>query len=193
MSNQPIESQASDQLSEILSKLSTLSEQVARLEEKLMVVTDVDRYGKLQEFLAAGKFKEADAETTNVILEFAGKERDNFSPEDIQKFPCSALRVIDRLWSNYSQGRFAFNLQLKLYLDSGGDLDALRAQDTKALSKFAESVGWLVNGEVQFPKYDSWDFTLSAPKGCFPADAWRSPYGLKMVTFLFRRLIYCDL
>lgn len=194
MSNQPPETEITSQLSAILNQLSSLSERVANLEDKLMMVTDVDRYAKLQKLLAAGKFKEADQETTNIMLEVAGHgDRDSLSPEDIQKFPCNAIAVIDRLWLTYSEKSFGFSVQLRIYESLGGSLDNLRTQDTKILQSFATQVGWYANDKGQFDNYDNWNFTLTAPVGCFPAAWWKSPYGLKMVTYFFTRLINCDL
>ena len=225
MSNQQHESELLTRLSEIeaklqqLSQLSTLSERVARLEEKLeqnpaqlsqpsgdiservsrledqlIMVSDVDRYGKLRDLLAAGNFKEADRETTRVLLEVATKDRDSLTPEDIRKFPCSVLRIIDRLWLTYSKERFGFSVQARIYRDQGGTLDTLVAQDIKVIESLAERVGWLKNKKEQFSNYDNWDFTLEAPVGCFPANWWwPSPYGLKMVNFHFTRLFACEL
>ena len=224
MSNQQHESELLTRLSEIeaklqqLNQLSTLSERVARLEEKLeknpaqlsqpsgdiservarledklILVSDVDRYGKLQDLLAAGKFKEADQETTRVILEVAAKERDTLTPEDIQKFPCSVLRIIDRLWLTYSKERFGFSVQVRLYRDQGGTMDTLLTQNMEVMKSFAARIGWFKDNKGQFDNYDNWDFTLEAPVGCFPANWWKSPYGLKMVNFYFTRLFACEL
>lgn len=175
------------------SQSTDLSERIARLEERLMLVTDVDLYGKLQELLAAGKFKEADQETNNVILEVVATEKEDFRPEEMEKFPCSAFQVIDRLWTTYSQERFGFSVQLKIYQSVGGSVDTLRTQDSQVIEKFGERIGWRVNNQWQGSNYENWDFSLGAPEGCFPAVWWKSPYGLKMATFCFLRLISCNL
>jgi hypothetical protein len=194
MPNPLFESEHNPQLSEILSQLSVLSERVTYLEDKLMLVADTHRYVKLQGFLREGNFKDADRETTNIILDISGCDsRDSLSPEDIQKFPCHALTVIDKLWVNYSQQRFGFSIQLGLYRGLGGSIETLRTQDTPILKSFAEKVGWYTDDKLQFDHYDNWDFSLAAPVGCFPAAWWKSPYGLKMVTYFFTRLIKCDL
>jgi hypothetical protein len=59
------------------------------------------------------------------------------------------------------------------------------------MGAFAQQVGWLVEGKLRFEDYDHWDFSLNAPAGIFPAIWWKSPYGLKMVTFFFIRLLDC--
>ncbi|MGB5592747.1 MAG: GUN4 domain-containing protein [Crocosphaera sp.] len=180
-------------LSEILTELQSLKEKVTYLEEKLKLVSDIDRYSQLQDFLKAGKFKEADQQTTKVILDAVNRSRDDLTPDDMKKLPCNILQVIDRLWRDYSGDRFGFSVQLRLYLEVGGSLDTLRSQNVDILGKYGDRVSWRKNGQWQGNNYDNWDFTLSAPVGCFPATWWKSPYGFKMATFCFMRLIECEL
>lgn len=181
------------QLTALTEQVTALTQRVTHLENKLLLIPDIDRYGKLQDLLKQGQLKEADLETTQVILDTVAMGRDELSPAMIAKFPCTVLTVIDRLWRTYSEDRFGFSTQLEIYQQGGGSIDTLRTQDRKVMGRFAQSVGWLVEGELQFPNYDHWDFSLQAPRGCFPAIWWRSPYGLKMVTFFFSRLIECNL
>ncbi len=62
-----------------------------------MIIADIYRYGRLRRLLAAGKWKEADLETTKVMINITGKaELDEITPEDIQKFPCNDIMVIDQ-------------------------------------------------------------------------------------------------
>ncbi|MGK7946655.1 MAG: GUN4 domain-containing protein [Microcystaceae cyanobacterium] len=180
------------QLSEILAQLSDLSKRVTSVEDKLLLVPDINRYGALQQALVAGNFKQADLETTNVILEAASKTRDTLTPDDMRGIPCGVLRVVDTLWQKYSDKRFGFNIQLEIYKSVGGSLDTLRTQDKAIIRKFADQVGWLKDGQYAGDTYDQWDFSLKAPKGSFPAIWWKSPYGLKMVTFCFIRLFECN-
>ena len=51
-----------------LSQLFTLPEQVAKIEDTLLLVTDVYRFGRLKELLVAGDWREGDRETIQVIL-----------------------------------------------------------------------------------------------------------------------------
>ncbi|ACK68012.1 GUN4 domain protein [Rippkaea orientalis PCC 8801] len=193
MSEPGTEIDINSKLAEILTQVQTLNKRVSYLEETIKLLSDVDRYGNLQQLLIAGKFKEADEETTRVILEAVNRTRDNLKPDDMSKFPCSTLRVIDRLWCDYSQNRFGLSIQLSIYLEIGGNLDTLRSQDVAMLEKYGDRVGWRKNGQWQGDNYPNWDFSLSAPIGCFPAIWWKSPYGLKMANFCFMRLISCNL
>ena len=180
-----------EQLVLLTQQITALTQRVTNLEAKLLMIPDLERYGRLEQLLREGKFKEADAETTQVILDTVAMKRDELAPEVINKFPCSVLTVIDHLWSTYSEGRFGFSMQLQIYQQGGGTLETLQTQERKIIGNFAREVGWLIEGELQFDVYDQWDFSVNAPKGCFPAIWWRSPYGLKMVTFFFMRLLEC--
>ena len=174
----------------------TLEERVTQLEKRLddalVCLSDTYRYGKLRDLLAAGKWKEADKETTKVLVEVSGKaHQDDIAPIDMQTYPCTALRTIDGMWMKYSGGRFGFGLQLKTYLEVGGSIDALRAEDLEPLKKTAEKMGWRKDGAQV--EYDEFDFSLEASPGALPREWWSSPYGAKMASFFMTSLIRCEL
>ncbi|ELS04007.1 GUN4-like protein [Xenococcus sp. PCC 7305] len=175
---------------------SSLAEKVARLEKRLddvlLLLTDTYRYGKLRELLEAGKFREADLETTRVMVEITGKpDQEAITPEDMKRFPCNALMVIDQLWQKYSNDRFGFSVQLSIYQDLGGTMDTIRSQDNKYLRSTSEKVGWRVDNKLI--EYDDFDFSLNAAVGAFPGNWWNSPYGAKMANFFLARLIACEI
>jgi hypothetical protein len=181
------------QLAQALLQIQTLSDRLTQIEDQLILVSDVDKYAPLQRFLKAGDFKAADRETTEVILSTIAKQRDTLTPDDMSKFPCTVLQVIDRLWRTYSDGRFGFSVQLSTYLELGGTIDTLRAQDVPLIHQFCDRVGWFAQGVSRANDYEQWDFSLAAPVGAYPAIWWKSPYGLKMATYCFMRLLECDI
>ncbi len=78
-------------------------------------------YTKLRDLLATGKWQEADEETEQKMLEAAGRTEDGWlRVEDIARFPCEDLRTIDQLWVKYSNGRFGFSVQKRIYESLGG-------------------------------------------------------------------------
>lgn len=179
---------------ELEAKVTELNEVINELQAQFILLPDVTRYGKLRTMLQKGDYRSADEETTRIMLEVAQEERDSLTPNDVSKYPCNSLQVIDEIWQKYSDNKFGFSVQLQIYFEVGGNIDTIRAQDFEILQKFASQVGWLnEKKESQFENYDNWDFSLSASNGCFPAHWWKSPYGLKMVTFFFARLISCNL
>ncbi|MEG3837157.1 serine/threonine-protein kinase [Microcoleus sp. MON2_D6] len=99
-------------------------------------------YINLRNLLAAGKWKEADWETAEVMLKVAGREKEGYLHfEYIDKFPCEDLRTIDQLWVQYSDGRFGFSVQKRIYQSLGGT----REYDSKIWKAFRDRVGWYVN------------------------------------------------
>jgi hypothetical protein len=174
------------------SQLFTLPERVTKIEDTLLLVADVYRFRRLQELLAAGDWRQADRETIQVILSVTkAPDLESISPNDVRQFPCNELYVIDRLWTNYSQGRFGFSVQAQLYQSVGGSLETTIAQDYSVIERFGDRVGWRVNGNWQ--KCDDLDYTLNAPIGCHPSRWWNSPFGAKMTNYFFARLITCEL
>ncbi len=176
-------------------KESSLLERVSRLEKRLddalMVIADTHRYGKLRDLLEAGKWKEADLETTRVMIEITGEASlDDITPENLKKFPCNAIMVIDQLWQKYSNNRFGFSVQLRFYQDFGGTMDTIRAQKNEFLHRVGEKIGWTKNDKRI--EYDDFDFSLDAPEGGLPGTWWFSPYGAKMANFFLARLIACE-
>jgi molybdopterin converting factor small subunit len=172
--------------------LTTLSDRLQQSEQSLMLVTDVQRYEKLQKLLAAGDFVEADWETIRVIQAVTGEPNlEDITPDDMRQFPCSALRVVDNLWKIHSGGRFGFGVQIRIYQEVGGTLESTISQDRQLVEKFGEQVGWRVN--EKWLKCDDLDYTLNAPVGCHPSRWWNSPFGSKMTNFFFNRLITCGI
>ncbi|MFM6508212.1 MAG: GUN4 domain-containing protein, partial [Dolichospermum sp.] len=73
-------------------------------------------YNKLRDLLKAEKWQEADKETRRVMLAVAKREEKGwFNVESIDNFPCADLRTIDQLWVKYSDGKFGFSVQKRIY------------------------------------------------------------------------------
>ncbi|BAZ26100.1 hypothetical protein NIES4073_70060 [Kalymmatonema gypsitolerans NIES-4073] len=123
-----------------------------------------EKYAQLAYYLAAGQWKEADEETHKVMLEVAGREKQGYlEVEDIQQFPCEDLRIIDQLWVQYSNGRFGFSVQKKIYLEEGGKLEGnfrrLRWEKVIAHLVIAPLTGLYarIRGRVKNDEYSAWE------------------------------------
>lgn len=131
----------------------------------LISSTTTVNYAKLRNLLAAGKFKEADDETTMAMLQAVGKEIEGFfNPEDIDQFPCEDLLIIDNLWLNYSKKKFGFSVQKDIYLSVVG---AGRNYDD-IWKNFADLVGWRKGGNWLRENSDL-TFDINAPSGHLPS------------------------
>ncbi len=103
-------------------------------------------YTELRDFLAAGKWKEADQETANVMLKAANRESEGWlHVKDIDNFPCDDLRTIDQLWVHYSNGKFGFSVQKKIYMDQ---LGGTRDYNEEIWDEFCDRVGWRKGGNL---------------------------------------------
>ncbi|MFM6492685.1 MAG: GUN4 domain-containing protein [Microcystis panniformis] len=125
-------------------------------------------YQQLETYLKNSQWYEADMETDRLILQIVGKEADQWlSVEDIQNFPCEDFRIIDRIWVDYSKGKFGFSVQKKVWIACGG---VPGKHDWDVYEKFADQVGWRRNGD--WLSYEELTFLLEGsntahlPTGC---------------------------
>ncbi|MCH8507054.1 MAG: serine/threonine-protein kinase, partial [Ectothiorhodospiraceae bacterium] len=100
-------------------------------------------YYELRVLLAAKQWEDADLETAARMCEVMGRAENGWlRREDIERFPCKDLKIIDTLWVHYSQGEFGFSVQKKIWLKCGSPTsyndDWLR---------FGKRVEWREGGE----------------------------------------------
>lgn len=163
-----------------------------RLTQSKSTITDEDTltsekgvdYTQLRDFLKAGKWQEADQETSERMYEVMGRQQEGWlREEDIEQFPCGDLHTIDQLWMKYSNGKFGFSIQKTAWQQCGNPTEY-----DKQWEKFGETVGWKIKGwkeidrELQrydgllpqdydkliWKDYDSLTFDIKAPKGHLP-------------------------
>ncbi|CEJ46833.1 GUN4 domain protein [Umezakia ovalisporum] len=146
-------------------------------------------YTKLRDYLKSQQLQEADTETYLVMLRALGREPgDWLRTEELLNFPCTDLHTIDKLWLEYSGGKFGFSVQKEIYLSVGGKLDGSYSQE--AWLKLCDRVGWRV---------DFWNFgftyeidVTSAWRGHLPR--WRVfRFAGKRVGCFFSRIETCKL
>ncbi|MGJ3249222.1 MAG: GUN4 domain-containing protein [Elainellaceae cyanobacterium] len=128
-----------------------------------------ERYRELVNYLANGRWKEADQETLNVMLEVTNqKEQGYLSLESLRNFPCDDLRIIDQLWVKFSGGKFGFSVQKDIWVEVGGKLDFGEDEDAarQAYRKMSDINGWRKDGE--YISYEAVTFDTSAPLGHLP-------------------------
>ena len=75
--------------------------------------------------------------------------------KDIDNFPCEDLGTIDKLWVKYSNGKFGFSVQKKIYQSLGGT----RQYDRKIWEALGDQVGWRQRGS--WLGYSDLDFNLN--------------------------------
>ncbi|MEH2413584.1 GUN4 domain-containing protein [Nostoc sp.] len=108
-------------------------------------------YSNLKKLLAENKWREADIETAklmclavtnhdkrlNIIVKDA-RAYTELNNERIVKIPAIDLNTLDKLWLNYSEGKFGFSVQKEIYQSLGGTKEF----NGEIRDKFGVSVGW---------------------------------------------------
>ena len=116
-------------------------------------------YQGLNELLLQQDFQAADTLTRKKLCELAGEaaiQRKWLYFTEVEQFPPADLHTINSLWWVYSEGKFGFSVQRKIWLSVGQD-------DTKLWPK----IGWKQdNNWTQYPNQFTWD--LTAPVGHLP-------------------------
>ncbi len=123
-------------------------------------------YYKLRDFLASGKWKKANQETAERVLEVMNRTEEGWlSVEDVKRFPSKDLQIIDRLWVDNSEGKFGFSVQKQIYMECGGQLDGQHPGD-RVWNAFGNRIGWRKRG--WWICYEELRFSKSAETGHLP-------------------------
>ena len=121
----------------------------------------------MHDFLEAGKWQDADRATTRIMLNVAGREQQGwFRREDISKFSCEDLRIIDQLWLKSTQDASGFSVQKEIWNRNGSPTN-IRGKSSMS----------------------------DASKGKLPSDIWEGKWGMWDVTLVefFSRAANCNL
>jgi hypothetical protein len=106
-----------------------------------------------------------------------------FNINNILNFPREDLCIINQLWLKYSNGRFGFSVQKRIYQSLGGK----RNYDEKIWEAFGDSIGWKKEG--RWLNYDDMIFSLKAPEGHLPgSNIWMFNVG-SLGRFLLREYL----
>ena len=139
-------------------------------------------YTKLYNLLKDCQWQQANQETERVLLEAASQARRGWlGRDDINLLACQDLEIIDALWQKYSQQRFGFSIQNRIWQDS----------DKKNYKIFGERVGWCNNGN--WLSIRQLDFSINAKSGHLPVLNWwfgNAVWGLKA---LFKKMDLCNI
>lgn len=120
-------------------------------------------YRRLRYYLAAGEWQKGDRETTVIMLRVAGRENIGwFDKKSLEQFPATDLKTIDRLWLIYSNGKFGFSVQNRIWQS----IQRKNSRDATAVKRFAEKIGWRV--ENRWVYYQNVCFSPDAPEGHLP-------------------------
>lgn len=133
-------------------------------------------YQKLDQLLQAKKWKEADLETAKIIYMISSEElpetslyktcfKNYFCSEHIKVLPRKDLNNINKLWLKYSNGRFGFSIQKRIWKRIGGGSDTVYNSE-EIQEKFGSEVGWRKEGDWVY--YSDIHYSRTAPYGHLP-------------------------
>jgi len=115
---------------------------------------------RLALLLESARWREANEETRKIVLKVASQEKEGYlTDEKIQQFPSQVLHHIDKLWNDYSSGKFGFRVQKRIMIES--------KKDPKAFGQrvgWRDQDGWISASRVIYNPID-------APEGHLP---WRT-------------------
>jgi serine/threonine protein kinase len=118
-------------------------------------------YRGLQHLLRTQQWRKADQETRRLMSVIAGREDPGWlRTNDIDHFPETDLCTINQLWTSYSNGRFGFSVQKKIWQEVSGSFN----YDTEC--RLGDRVGWREQGKWRL--YCDLNFSLDAPVGHLP-------------------------
>lgn len=114
-------------------------------------------YSKLSGLLEAEDFKEADAETRRLLIVIAGpaaEKRGWVYYTEVPSMPAADLKTIDGLWKHFSDNKFGYTVQRKIWNQKKGNF-----------ADFAQAVSWFTAPSInrQWPDgfvYDKKDGKL---------------------------------
>lgn len=125
----------------------------------------------------------------------AQKHKGHLDIESIEKFPCADLRTIDSLWVKYSNGRFGFSVQKRIWESVVRESVGLKPSEYYYGMEFPDRVGWSVKGEW----LDESELTYgeNAPEGHLPSYCLLDGYGWQFtrrtISSLASRLVSCNI
>ncbi|KAK9138804.1 hypothetical protein Sjap_009398 [Stephania japonica] len=125
-------------------------------------------YDLLQQHLAARDFRQADEETRRLLIVLAGEpalKRGYVFFSEVQFISDSDLKAIDGLWRQYSDDKFGYSVQKKIW-----------EKARKDFTKFFMKVGWMkkLGTEIEqynyrsFPTEFIWELNDDTPEGHLP-------------------------
>jgi hypothetical protein len=144
-----------------------------------------DHYLRLQKLLQAEAWQEADKETTAIILKVSAQEREGWLElKDIENLPYRDLYILNHLWLNYSNQRFGFSVQRRIW----ENIQVTEAKDylttllygnehvayAETYKYFSDRIGW--HSLNCFLDDHELIFTREAPEGHLPFFGFFKPF-----------------
>jgi hypothetical protein len=99
-------------------ELTDLTSNLLPEADRWLLKTSQADYATLKNFLANQDWEAADRETQHLMLQISGLEAQQIgflNAEHIEAFPCLDLKIINKLWTIYSNGKYGFMVQREIW------------------------------------------------------------------------------
>ncbi|MGK7939457.1 MAG: GUN4 domain-containing protein [Crocosphaera sp.] len=165
------------------------------LEGSLVSQTTGVDYTALKTLLKGKQWEKADQMTYDLMVMAGDKDKSGFiTSTELEYIACEDLQTIDRLWIEYSQGKFGLSIQQGIYESLGNPQDV----DVDKYRQFSQQVGWVKGGtldDLDYYLYDDLNFSLNAPIGHLPRWSWGLNIAVvySRMSYLAPRLSECKL
>jgi eukaryotic-like serine/threonine-protein kinase len=150
-----------------------------------------DYLAELKRLLEEKEWEDADLKTLDIMLRVTRRESsERLDDESIPIIPCKVLKEIDQLWKQYSDDRFGFSVQHKIWQESGSPI-----KPNADWAKFGNRVGWRVDGMSGRWHGENEIFLSNPPrKGGLPwGGYWFGDLELSGWWYLFPHIEDCEL
>jgi hypothetical protein len=150
----------------------TVEEKPKNANTIITVVTAIADFTKLDYLLAQQAWKMAEEETLKMMLKITNKNRrdEYLSEDDLLNFPRNELKIIDQLWRKYSNEKFGFSVQKKIWkeVDVDAQTGLSNAYKGDTFRKFGEKLGWRheIHGNAWY--FNLTNNLIEAPQGHRP-------------------------
>ncbi|KAK1592567.1 hypothetical protein Q3G72_027112 [Acer saccharum] len=122
----------------------------------------------LQQLLSAQNFRQADEETRRLLIALAGEaaqKRGYVFFSEVKFISEADLKAIDDLWTQYSDNRFGYSVQNRIWEKTDRDF-----------SKFFVKIGWMKKLDTEMEQYNYrsfptefiWELNKDTPEGHLP-------------------------
>ncbi|XP_022960513.1 tetrapyrrole-binding protein, chloroplastic-like [Cucurbita moschata] len=125
-------------------------------------------FDELDRLLAAKNLRQADEETRRLLIALAGEaaqKRGYVYFSEVQFIAADDLKAIDDLWQKYSDGKFGYSVQKRIFEKMNGDF-----------TKLFKKLGWMKKLDTEIEQYNYrafptefiWELTEETPEGHLP-------------------------
>lgn len=114
-------------------------------------------YSSLRQLLEQQNWEAADCETQRLMLQVAGPEAQSqgfLSSIHLDSFPCTDLRIINKLWTVYSSGKYGFLVQREIWARTHSTLNLWQSPEFDGYYPMREGLGHSLAKRLQRCAFD---------------------------------------